>query len=173
MTSSGPVRRLPVPRGLLRWALRLPIDLYRWDLGWLLGERFMLIEHLGRKTGRWHSAVVEVVGHDPPSDTYFAASGWDLRSDWYRNILEHPQVRISTGRRRRLTALAHTLAAPEAGDRLVGYAHAHPLLMEELAEVMGYPDHKTDADIRAIAESLPLVGFHVGAWETPPSANGR
>jgi deazaflavin-dependent oxidoreductase (nitroreductase family) len=173
VTTAGPVRRLPVPRGILRWLLRLPINLYRWDVGWLLGERFMLLEHVGRKTGHWHSAVVEVIGHDPASDTYYAASGWHLRSDWYRNILAHPQVRVSTDRRRRLTANAEKLPAAEAGDRLIEYAHAHPWLMEELAEIMGYPNHKTDSEIRAIGGSLPVVGFHIGIWPGPPPGNGR
>lgn len=166
---SAPSRHLPTPRGLLRWLLRLPINLYRLHLGWVLGERFMLLEHLGRKSGQWHQVVIEVVGHDDGTDTYFAASGWSLRSDWYRNILAHPQVRLSTGRRRQLTAVAHVLEAAEAGDRLVEYAHRHPFAMKELAEVMGFPKHDTEADIRAIAQDLPIIGFHITPWLQPSS----
>jgi deazaflavin-dependent oxidoreductase (nitroreductase family) len=162
-------RRLPVPRGFLRWLLRLPIDLYQLRLGWLLGERFMLIEHLGRKSGKWQKVVIEVVGHDEETDTYFAASGWKQRSNWYRNILAHPQVRLSVGRRSRLTAVAQTLDATSAGDRLLDYARRHPLAMRELAEIMGFPNHDTEADIRAIAESLPIIGFHIAPW--PQSAS--
>jgi deazaflavin-dependent oxidoreductase (nitroreductase family) len=156
-----PTRRLPTPHGLLRWLLRLPITLYHVRLGWVLGERFMLLEHLGRKTGTWHTMVIEVVDHDEKSDTYFAASGWNLRSDWYRNILAHPQVRLTTGRRRRLTAVASVLDPGPAGDRLLDYARRHPMAMKELASVMGFPKHETEADIRAIAESLPIIGFQV------------
>jgi deazaflavin-dependent oxidoreductase (nitroreductase family) len=159
-----PSRQLPTPRGLLRWLLRLPINLYHLRLGWILGQRFMLLEHLGRKSGRWHQVVIEVVGHDDDSDTYFAASGWNLRSDWYRNILAHPQVRLSAGHRRRVTAIAHVLDPAEAGDRLMDYARRHPIAMKELAGVMGFPKHDTEADIRAIAESLPIIAFHVTTW---------
>ncbi len=157
-------RRLPTPHGFLRWLLRLPINLYHLRLGWVLGERFMLLEHLGRKSGRWHQVVIEVVGHDAQTDTYFAASGWNMRSDWYRNILAHPQVRLSTGRRRRMTAVAQVLEPAPASDRLVDYARRHPFAMKELAEIMGFPKHKTQADIRAIAESLPILGFHIAPW---------
>lgn len=154
-------RRLPTPHGLLRWLLRLPINLYHLHLGWMLGERFMLIEHLGRKTGRWHQVVIEVVSHDVKTDTYFAASGWNLRSDWYQNILAHPQVRLSTGRRRSMPAVAHVLDPAAAADRLLKYARHHPIAMAELAEIMGFSEHKTEADIRAIAQRLPVIGFQV------------
>jgi deazaflavin-dependent oxidoreductase (nitroreductase family) len=165
-----PTRRLPTPRGILRWLLRLPIHLYHLRLGWLLGERFMLLEHLGRKSGRWHTVVIEVIGHDRGTDTYFAASGWSLRSDWYRNILAHPEVKLSTGRRRRLAAVANVLEAKPAGDRLVEYARKHPFAMKELAGVMGYPKRGTEADIRAIAESLPIIGFRISPSPGPVSA---
>jgi hypothetical protein len=52
------------PRGLLRLALRLPIWLYRWRLGWLLGDRFLLLTHTGRKSGLPRQVVLEVVHHD-------------------------------------------------------------------------------------------------------------
>jgi deazaflavin-dependent oxidoreductase (nitroreductase family) len=168
---STSARRLPTPHGILRWLLRLPIHLYHLRLGWMLGERFMLLEHLGRKSGRWHTVVVEVIGHDEGTDTYFAASGWKLRSDWYRNILAHPQVRLSTGHRNHLEAVAHVLAPKAAGERLVEYAHRHPLAMRELADVMGYKEHKTDDDIRAIADSLPITGFQI-THQNPP-LNGQ
>ena len=162
-------RRLPTPHGLLKWLLRLPINLYHLRLGWLLGERFMLLEHLGRKTGKWHQVVIEVVSHDTQTDTYFAASGWNLRSDWYRNILDHPQVRLSTGHRQGLAALAHVLDPAAAADRLLEDAQRHPFAMAELAEIMGFPEHKTEADIRAIAQRLPVIGFHVTPWPDSPS----
>jgi deazaflavin-dependent oxidoreductase (nitroreductase family) len=161
-------RRLPTPRGPLKWLLRSPINLYRLHLGWLLGERFMLLEHLGRKTGQWHTVVIEVVGHDHATDTYFAASGWRHRSDWYRNIQAHPLVRLSTGRRRRLTAVAHTLDRQSAGDRLIAYTRAHPFAARELGEIMGLPMTGDETEMRAAAESLPVVAFKVGRWPSSP-----
>jgi hypothetical protein len=46
----------------------------------------------------------------------------------------------------------------------VDYARRHPIAMGELAGVMGFPKHDTEADIRAIAESLPIIAFHVTPW---------
>jgi hypothetical protein len=56
------------PKGLLRLMLRLPIWLYRLRLGWLLGNRFLLLTHVGRKTGLPHQTVVEVVSHSSTKD---------------------------------------------------------------------------------------------------------
>jgi hypothetical protein len=53
------------PAGALRLAFRLPIYLYRLDLGWLLGHRFLLFAHLGRKSGLLRETVLEVILYDP------------------------------------------------------------------------------------------------------------
>ena len=45
------------PKGLLRLDFRVPVYFYRFGLGWLLGGWFVLINHLGRKTGQPHQAV--------------------------------------------------------------------------------------------------------------------
>ena len=82
------------PNGLLRWFLRFPIVLYHLNLGWLLGGRFMLINHVGRKSGQLRQTVVEVAGHDQSGDTYYVASGWGYKSQWYRNLLAQPEVTI-------------------------------------------------------------------------------
>jgi hypothetical protein len=49
----------------LRWVFRAPRRLY--DVGWggLLGHRFLLLRHTGRRTGRQHAVVLEVLRHDP------------------------------------------------------------------------------------------------------------
>lgn len=36
------------PSGVFKSVLRLPVWLYRWHLGFLLGARSLLITHLGR-----------------------------------------------------------------------------------------------------------------------------
>jgi len=34
-----------------RWLARFPIPLLRHGFGWVLGPRFLLLEHIGRHTG--------------------------------------------------------------------------------------------------------------------------
>jgi hypothetical protein len=82
------------PRGLTRLAFRLPIWLYRLRLCWLLGERFLMLTHIGRKSGRPRYTVIEVVRHDRASDCYVIASGFGAHTDWFRNIQKNHNVLV-------------------------------------------------------------------------------
>ena len=87
------------PRGLMRLLFRAPNVLYRLHLGRLLGHRFLQLTHRGRRSGALHQTVVEVVGRDRASGAYCVAAGWGKKSDWYRNILADPHVRVRVGGR--------------------------------------------------------------------------
>ncbi len=87
------------PSKALRLGLRLPIWLYRARLGWLLGDRFLMLTHTGRKSGLPRQTVIEVVQHDKGTDTYYVVSGWGEKSDWYQNIRKSPSVTVHVGGR--------------------------------------------------------------------------
>jgi hypothetical protein len=64
------------PAGALRLAFRLPIYLYRLNLGWMLGHRFLLFVHLGRKSGLLRETVLEVILYDPATRESVVLSAW-------------------------------------------------------------------------------------------------
>ena len=78
------------PEGLFKWILHLPVFLFRWHLGFLIGERFILITHVGRKSGRTYQTPPEVVEHDTESGEFIVSSGTGPGADWYRNIVANP-----------------------------------------------------------------------------------
>lgn len=88
------------PTRALRFGLRLPIWLYRMHLGWLLGDRFLMLTHIGRKSEQPHQTVIEVVQHDNETDTHYVVSGWGEESDWYQNVRQSPAVIIHVDRLR-------------------------------------------------------------------------
>lgn len=145
------------PRGLARLAFRLPIWLYRLGLGWLLGERVLLLTHIGRKSGQPRQAVIEVVLHDPASDTLIIASGWGEQTDWFRNIQKNPNVVVQSGRRR-LEAVAERLPLNVAADELHDYAQRHPRAFRTITKrLLGQEvDGSTEA-CRRLATDVPLV----------------
>jgi deazaflavin-dependent oxidoreductase (nitroreductase family) len=150
--------RHPV-RGLLRVGLKLPLMLYRLHLGWLLGQRFLRLTHVGRRSGKHYRTVVEVVDHDPVTDSYIVTSGWGDRSDWFRNIQKNPEVVINVGRRQ-LKAKAERLSGDEAEHWLLDYARKHPRTFRELAHVMtGEKLEGTPEDCHRLAEAAPVVAF--------------
>ena len=147
------------PRGLLRWGLRLPIWLYRVHLGWLLGERFLLLEHVGRRSGCKRQAVIEVVKHDPESDSYFVVSGWGRRSDWFQNLKRIGEATIWVGRRR-LQVHAQEISTEEATDVLADYTRRYPRAFKELTRLfLGEALPPGRASSRKLAERMPMVAF--------------
>lgn len=148
----------PPPTGLRRALFRLPITLYRWRLGWLLGRRFVLIEHLGRRSGRWRQTVVEVVGRDPAAGTVTVASGFGRTADWYRNLLAHPEATIQVGGRRQAVR-AVPLGPEEGADAMVGYARRHPRAGRYLSRFMGFEVDGGEADYREVGRAVPFLRF--------------
>lgn len=147
------------PRGLLRLFMRAPIWLYRLRLGWLLGSRFLLLTHVGRKSGQARQTVLEVVRHDEKTGAYVVASGWGETSNWFLNIQKTPQVKITAGRRR-FEARAVRLSPEEAEQELLDYARRYPQAFQMISArfLREVPQDVKEA-CRLAAKSLPLVVF--------------
>lgn len=62
------------PTWALLVAFRLPIYLYRLNLGWMLGHRFLCLVHEGRKSGRPRETCLEVIPHNPAKKESVALS---------------------------------------------------------------------------------------------------
>jgi deazaflavin-dependent oxidoreductase (nitroreductase family) len=101
----------------------------------LLGERFLLLTHIGRKSGRPRETVLEVVHHDTGNDTYFVASGWGERSNWLRNVRKTPMVGVNIGKRH-FVAMTKRLSIAEAQSTLLAGARHHPWVFPILAKLM-------------------------------------
>jgi deazaflavin-dependent oxidoreductase (nitroreductase family) len=147
------------PRGFKRRLLRLPVWLYRAGLGWLLGERFLLLTHIGRKSGRPRETVLEVVHHDKATDTYFIASGWGEKSDWIRNVQKAPMVSVNVGKRH-FIARAKRLSIEQARGTLLASARHHPWVFPLLAKlIVGRRLKPTEEDCLRLAQSVPVFGL--------------
>ncbi len=152
---------IPHPRrGLWRALFRAPVWLYRWGLGGLLGNRFLLLTHKGRKSGRLYDTVIEVIKHDPATNTYYVVSGFGKRSDWFRNIQKTPEVTITVGRRR-MRARARVLPTDEAVAVFKDFIRHHPTELKVLLRLYGYSSMDTEADMRRFVEEYPVVAFEV------------
>jgi deazaflavin-dependent oxidoreductase (nitroreductase family) len=98
---------------VVRALFRAPARLYERDLGWLLGDRFLCLTHVGRKSGRRYRTVLEVIGTDKASGEVMVIAGMGPSADWYRNIQASPAVEVVVGRRR-FTPAHRTLDETEA-----------------------------------------------------------
>jgi deazaflavin-dependent oxidoreductase (nitroreductase family) len=85
------------PRGFLKWLLALPRVLYHMGLGFLLGHRFIMLTHRGRRSGRLYQTVLEVARYDAATRESIVMAGWGEQTDWYRNLQANGAVRAETG----------------------------------------------------------------------------
>ena len=148
--------------------LRAPALLYRIGLGRLLGDRFLLLDHVGRRTGTHHRTVLEVVRYDPTTQEAVVLSGWGGRSDWYRNVTAAPRVRITIGRHSR-DVVGRVLDQDEAFEVILDYERRHrwiqPVVNQVLTVLAGFDYDSSDGARSTLVARLPLVAF------TPASAD--
>ncbi len=150
---SAPSSKGIPPKGLLRWFFRFPVWLYRLGLGGLMGKRFLLLNHLGRKTGKVRQAVLEVVRYDEQTGVYIVVSGYGERSQWAKNLLAHPDVTIQPGKSA-IAVKAEPLSQQQSGDEMVRYAHKYPHAARSLSKLMGFAVDGSDNGYRKIGERL-------------------
>jgi deazaflavin-dependent oxidoreductase (nitroreductase family) len=144
------------PSGLRRIALRLPIWLFRLRLGWILGQRFVLVNHIGRRTGLLRRVVLEVVEHDPATGSYIVAAGFGTRSDWYRNLRAAPDTTIQVGNRTQ-PVTAVPLSAEQGGELMARYGPRYPMAAPRLCRLMGFEVDGSVSDYREVGERISFL----------------
>jgi deazaflavin-dependent oxidoreductase (nitroreductase family) len=139
--------------------LQLPIWLYRLNIGWIVGERFLLLEHTGRKSGALHQSVIEVVGHDRFTGAYFVVAAFGEKTDWLLNVKKDPMVTIQV-KRRKIAVRARQVSEEEGIEILFKYAGRHPIAFRELtALITGKIVEPTEENIRQFIRSRPVIAF--------------
>lgn len=152
----------PRPGAILGWGLRAPRALYSWRLDWLLGRRFLLLEHVGRNSGSQHRTVLEVIRYDRPTGKAFVMSGWGRTSDWYRNVEVAGHATITVGRRS-FDVDARVVDDQDAANLLADYERRNgwmrPIIRRVLSRLSGLSYDGTDASRLQVARRLPVVEF--------------
>ncbi|MCA9562454.1 MAG: nitroreductase family deazaflavin-dependent oxidoreductase [Myxococcales bacterium] len=147
----------PRPNGLLRLFLRLPIWFYRLKLGGLLGHRFLLLKHVGAKTGKPRKTVLEVVAYDAKARTWCLAAGFGTKSHWYNNLRKTPGADIEFGWQK-IHVTARFPDNHEGGEIMADYARRHPKAASKLMAFCGFEVDGSEQDCRDVAQlGLPFV----------------
>jgi deazaflavin-dependent oxidoreductase (nitroreductase family) len=146
----------------LRGIFRLPIYLYRWHCGRLLGHRFLLLTHIGRRTGLRRQTVLEVMEYRKDGPELIVMSGFGHQAGWLRNISTTPGAEIIVGAQR-FIAQHRVLAADEAIQVVAGYERRHrltaPLIRAVLSSLLGWRYDGSDEARQRLVAQLPLIAF--------------
>jgi deazaflavin-dependent oxidoreductase (nitroreductase family) len=154
------LRRRPGRLALV--VLRAPLPLYRAGFGRLLGHTFLLLTHLGRRTGTAHATTTMVLHHDRTTRESVVCAAWGPQADWVRNIRAHPAVQVQIARdcyrpqqRFLTTHEAFTVAAE--------FRRRHPWRLRLLTRVLGWGDLRSDVALRELVRTHPFVAFRPAA----------
>jgi len=148
------------PRGAKAIPWRLPIWFYRAGLGWLLGNRMLLLSHTGRKSGKIRQNVLEVIDSTTDKQSYTVVSGFGPKSDWYQNISLNPDVELQVGMEK-YRATAYHLDLDESEKVFLDYVNKFPRVFRSLANLIGYEIDHTPEGYREFARQIPIIKFAI------------
>lgn len=141
---------------------RAPIVLYRLGLGGLLGRRFVLLEHRGRRSGLIRQVVLETLSTE--QDMIHVVSGYGWSAQWLRNVRADPRVRVTCGWARPRGARAVILPPDEAVSVLDDYRQRHPLAARVLGSALELPQLSSDDPLPTeLGERLLVVRLSLRA----------
>jgi deazaflavin-dependent oxidoreductase (nitroreductase family) len=148
------------PKGLKLKLFRVPIIIYRMRLGFLFGERFVLLKHWGRVSGDLRETVIEVIYQDKPSGKIYSASGFGDKSQWFKNISANSNVLI-TIKNTEHDAVSRVLLEREAEDILLRYAKSNPRSIKAVARLSGYEMDGSKTDIIEFSSVVKIIEFKI------------
>ena len=159
---TAPASQPAPPSGVLRALLHLPVHLYHAHLGVLLGHRFLLLVHTGRKTGTSRETVLEVLHYDAVTREAVVAAGWGRKTQWLYNVEAGLAREVWIGRER-YAPTYRVLASDEAERLFAEYEQRNrviaPVVRAVISRLVGWRYDGSAASRRRVAEQLPLVGF--------------
>jgi deazaflavin-dependent oxidoreductase (nitroreductase family) len=154
------LRRRPGRLALL--VFRLPLPLYRAGWGWLfLGRTFLVLTHVGRKTGKPHATAAMALVEDETTGEVVICSVWGSRADWILNLHARPALRVQIGRTT-FVPQHRFLTGEEAVAAGAEFRRRHPWRVRLISRALGV-DLRSDAGLRDFVETRPFVALRPAA----------
>ncbi len=149
--------------GRLRRALyRLPLLLDRARIPWVeravtgvLGVEWIVLETVGRRSGRAHVVVLDVVGRE--ADRWYVQPAAGRRAQWVRNVLHEPRVTARV-HGRRFPARIRDASGAEGAAVVLRFLRTHPWYGRVVVWLVGYVRdlERPDAELRRDLERVPV-----------------
>ena len=136
--------------------------LYEIGGGRLLGHRFLLLTHRGRRSGRIYRTTLEVLSWEPVKGEAIVMSGFGPRANWYLNTLRGGALEVQIAGQR-LHPEVRTLEPEEAVRVLAAYERRNrfvaPIVRAVLSRLAGFDYDSSDGARRRLVSALPLIAF--------------
>lgn len=148
---------------LRRWLYRLPLLLRRAGIrGYerILGIDWIAVTTRGRRSGRPHTVVLDVIGRDEGADTWYVSPANGRRSEWVRNALADPDVTVEVGRRR-AAARARDATGAEGAEVFLRFLRDHPRYARLVARLVDFADmtRAADDEVRTYGREVVVIAL--------------
>jgi len=159
--------------GLRRAIFRLPVLLHRVGIRGVervIGIDWLLLTTTGRRSGRPHVVMLDAVGHDPASDTYYVQPAEGRRAHWVRNVAANPDVTAEV-RGRRFEAQVADVTGPEGAEVVLHFIRAHPVYARIIVWFVRYVEDVDipDDELRRALATTPVFAVRAVRKNTPRS----
>ena len=143
--------------GVVRALYRLPLQLRRLGVrGYerLLGVEWIALTTRGRRSGRPHTVMLDVVGRDAAHDGWYVQPA-DARAAWVANARADPRVTVEIDGRPR-AARAVEVTGEEGATAVLRFIRGHPLYARLIVWLVGYtesvdvPDEELHRRLRSV-----------------------
>jgi deazaflavin-dependent oxidoreductase (nitroreductase family) len=136
----------------------MPRNAYRHGAGGLMGRTFLLLTHVGRRTGQTREVVAMVLHQDATTREAVICAAWGPDTDWVRNLRAGPAAKVQLGRES-FTPEHRFLDDDEAFDVAAQFRREHPHRLRLLSLILGWGDLGDDAAVRRFVHTHPFVAF--------------
>jgi len=149
---------------------RLPLWLHRLGIRgyerFLLGIDWLVLTTRGRRSGEARQVMLDVIGHDAATDTWYVQPADGRRAHWFRNLLAHPSATVEV-RGRRFEAAARDVTGPEGAEIVLGFVRAHRVYGRLVVWMLRYVDSVDHPDdvLRAKLLDVPVVALRPTAGD--------
>jgi deazaflavin-dependent oxidoreductase (nitroreductase family) len=147
----------PKPPVFLSKFFKLPLFFYRLGLGWIFGKRFMVLTHVGRRSGTVYQSVLAILAYDAATRQIKAVSPWKT-SNWFRNIQATPALEVQTAGVR-YQPRQRFLSPEEIAAAFVQFRHERPIFGRMVARIPGWNIDSTYEEFLELARTLRGVAF--------------
>ena len=149
-----------VVAALRRAVFRIPVLLHRAGIRGVervLGIDWLLLTTTGRRSGRPHVVMLDAVGHDPATDTFYVQPADGRRADWVRNVAANPDVTVEV-HGRRFAARVENVTGPEGAEVVLHFIRSHPLYARIIVWFVGYVERVDvpDEELRRALATTPV-----------------
>jgi deazaflavin-dependent oxidoreductase (nitroreductase family) len=149
---------IPYPGKPLQFLFRIPVQMHRLGLGWIVSLAPVMI--LSTRAANSRSTRHDCLEYRRHGSKVYVISTWNDRPEWYRNLRKEPDTAtLKIGNRRYAAKASKVVDRDEAQRVLLMFRRGAPLLYDPFLSRMCNVDQVNLHTLAQIAEQVTIVRF--------------